>query len=46
VNNAIRQYLAKIGAKGGAMTSKEKAAASRENGKLGGRPRTRKAGKP
>jgi hypothetical protein len=35
----IRQYLAEIGRKGGSVTSKRKAKSSKENGKLGGRPR-------
>jgi hypothetical protein len=35
----IRQYLAEIGRKGGSSKSEDKAKASRENGKKGGRPR-------
>jgi len=35
----IRQYLSQIGKKGGKSTSEAKAEASRNNGKLGGRPR-------
>lgn len=35
----ISKYLAKIGRRGGKATSAAKAAAVRENGKLGGRPR-------
>jgi len=35
---AVRRYLAQIGAKGGSASTPEKAAAVRENGKLGGRP--------
>ena len=38
----IRQYLAEIGRKGGMVKSKRKAESSRENGKLGGRPRKSK----
>jgi general stress protein YciG len=39
----IKEYLAKIGRKGGGKTSEEKALAARENGKKGGRPRKKKA---
>jgi hypothetical protein len=39
VNKAIRQYLKQIGAKGGSVTSLDKARAARKNGKLGGRPK-------
>jgi hypothetical protein len=35
---AVRDWLAAIGRKGGEQTSHAKTAASRENGKLGGRP--------
>jgi hypothetical protein len=35
----ISKYLAKIGRKGGKASSEAKAAAVRENGKKGGRPR-------
>jgi len=38
-NEIIKQYLAEIGRKGGLSQSEEKAAAARENGKKGGRPR-------
>jgi len=41
----IRQYLAKIGRKGGLSKSERKAAACRENGKKGGRPRQDKTEK-
>jgi len=37
-----RMWLAAIGKQGGSATSKEKAAAARKNGKLGGRPRKAK----
>lgn len=36
--NEITKYLAKIGAKGGAVKSKAKAKAAKANGKKGGRP--------
>ena len=39
MNKAIRQYLKQIGAKGGSVTSPEKAEAARRNGLKGGRPR-------
>ena len=43
IPKSIRDYLSEIGAKGGAatkgVTSKAKKSASRENGKLGGRPK-------
>lgn len=39
MKNAIAEYLAEIGRRGGSATSPEKAAASRENGRRGGRPR-------
>jgi hypothetical protein len=38
-SSVVSKYLAKIGRKGGRATSELKAAAVRENGKLGGRPR-------
>ena len=38
----LGEHLAQIGAKGGASRSEVKRAASRENGKLGGRPTRRK----
>jgi hypothetical protein len=38
----MRQYLASIGRRGGAAKSDKKAAASRANGKKGGRPRKQK----
>ena len=40
---SVTEWLSKIGTKGGKVTSPAKAAAVRENGKLGGRPRKRKA---
>lgn len=36
---AVFKWLSEIGTKGGKVTSPAKAAAVRENGKLGGRPR-------
>jgi len=36
---AVRHYLAQIGAKGGKSRSKRKRNAARENGRKGGRPR-------
>jgi len=39
----VTEWLSKIGTKGGKVTSPAKAAAVRKNGKLGGRPRKRKA---
>jgi hypothetical protein len=43
---AVREWLSKIGKRGGSIggrsTSRAKAAAARQNGKLGGRPRVRK----
>jgi hypothetical protein len=36
---AVTKWLQEIGAKGGKVTSPEKAKAVRANGKLGGRPR-------
>jgi len=41
VKKAIRQYLKQIGAKGGSVTSLDKAKAARKNGLKGGRPRKR-----
>ncbi len=35
---AVRQWLATIGRQGGMQTSQAKAASSRRNGRLGGRP--------
>jgi hypothetical protein len=43
VPKSVHKWLSKIGTKGGKVTSPAKAAAVRENGKLGGRPRKRKA---
>ena len=37
--NAIKIYLSKLGRKGGKIRSKSKASASRNNGRLGGRPK-------
>jgi hypothetical protein len=42
VPRTVHQWLSKIGTKGGKVTSPAKAAAVRENGKLGGRPRKNK----
>lgn len=39
MNDQLKAYFAQIGAKGGATTSKAKAAAVRANGAKGGRPR-------
>lgn len=39
---SVTEWLSKIGTKGGKVTSPAKAAAVRENGKLGGRPRKKK----
>ena len=39
IDPAVSKYLAKIGRRGGSASSEAKAAAVRENGKLGGRPR-------
>ena len=39
MHKAIRQYLKQIGAKGGSVTSLDKARAARTNGLKGGRPR-------
>jgi hypothetical protein len=38
-NEQIRNYFAKMGKRGGSATTKAKKLSSRENGKLGGRPR-------
>ena len=38
-----KQYLASIGRKGGQAKSRAKLAAARANGKLGGRPKTKRA---
>jgi hypothetical protein len=38
MNSSIAKYLAEIGKRGGEVSSPEKAAAARENGKKGGRP--------
>jgi len=43
IPKAVTKWLKEIGAKGGRVTSPAKAAAVRENGKLGGRPRKQKA---
>ncbi|HSZ58631.1 MAG TPA: hypothetical protein VK797_23385 [Tepidisphaeraceae bacterium] len=43
-SEAVRDYLAKLGRKGGSVTSDAKAAAARANGKKGGRkPRVNRA---
>ena len=39
INTAVTRYLADIGRKGGLAKSDRKAAASRANGKKGGRPK-------
>jgi hypothetical protein len=39
IPKAVAAYLAKIGRKGGKAKTPEKQAASRENGKKGGRPK-------
>jgi hypothetical protein len=46
MSDAVHDYLAAIGRRGGAATSEAKARASRANGKLGGRPRKRKRSRP
>ena len=38
IDDDLRRYMKEIGAKGGHRSSKAKRLASRENGKLGGRP--------
>ena len=43
IPKAVSEYLAKIGSKGGSAKTPAKAKAVRANGKLGGRPRKRKA---
>jgi hypothetical protein len=43
---AVRDYLAAIGAAGGASTSAAKRASSAANGKKGGRPKGAKDSKP
>ncbi len=49
LTEAVKAYLAKIGAKGGAatkgVTSEAKAEAARKNGAKGGRPRNKKPSK-
>jgi hypothetical protein len=39
INPLLSKYLSKIGKRGGTVSSERKAAAARENGKTGGRPR-------
>jgi hypothetical protein len=39
LHEAVRQYLSKIGTKGGSVSSPAKARAVRKNGKRGGRPK-------
>jgi len=39
MNETIKKYLSEIGKAGGSVSGGRKAAARRENGKLGGRPR-------
>jgi hypothetical protein len=41
----VREYLRKIGKKGGSVKSEAKTDAARKNGKLGGRPPTKKGAK-
>jgi hypothetical protein len=43
VPKSVHKWLSKIGAIGGSVSSPEKAIAVRKNGKLGGRPRKKKA---
>ena len=49
LTNAVKAYLAKVGAKGGAATkgisTEAKAAAARKNGAKGGRPKHKKPSK-
>jgi hypothetical protein len=45
MDKKVREYLAAIGKEGGSSTSKDKAAAARKNGALGGRGRKRKGRK-
>jgi hypothetical protein len=45
VPKVVREWYRKLGAKGGKVTSPQKAAAVRANGKLGGRPRGSKTKK-
>ncbi len=42
MKDAVREYLASIGKKGGASKTPAKVVAARENGKLGGRPPKKK----
>lgn len=42
MNPIIKTYLSRIASKGGKSKSPAKAQAARQNGKLGGRPITRK----
>ena len=39
LNDDLRRYMKEIGSKGGHRSTKVKRLASRENGKLGGRPK-------
>jgi len=39
LHQAVREYLSKIGAKGGKVSNPAKARAVRKNGKRGGRPK-------
>lgn len=41
IPDEVRTYMSKLGQKGGKVKSDKKAAASAENGKKGGRPRTK-----
>jgi hypothetical protein len=42
MDKVLKKYFAKIGAKGGSVSSEAKKKASSENGKRGGRPRKKK----
>lgn len=42
MSKEVKTYLSEIGRKGGKSRSDKKSRASRENGKLGGRPKTSK----
>ena len=42
LTNAVREYMAAIGTRGGAVSTDAKAAAARANGAKGGRPRKKR----